>query len=92
MEFAAKIPTVTKCCCYFELRTGGIVLGWINVVWYGLVVLGSFGSLITRTPPVDDKQYLEVLPDLDSTASTIVKGKSEAEAFTVVGKVNKGQS
>lgn len=34
-----KIPTVTNFCCFFELSTGGLILGWIDVVIYGLTLL-----------------------------------------------------
>lgn len=88
MEFAAKVPTVTKCCCYFELRTGGLVLGWFNVVWYGLAVLGGLLSLITKTPTKEKETFLEKISVLNSTGSTIVVEEQKVKEFTVVGKIN----
>lgn len=92
MEFAAKVPTVTKCCCYFELRTGGLVLGWFNVVWYGLAVLGGLLSLITKTPTEEKETFLEKISVLNSTGSTIVVEEQKVKEFTVVGTVNESQN
>lgn len=34
----AKIPTVSNFLCYFDLSTGGLILGWFDAVIYGIVL------------------------------------------------------
>lgn len=43
----AKVPTVSNFFCYFELSTGGLVLGCFDAAVYGLVLLGLVINLIT---------------------------------------------
>lgn len=60
MTATAKVPTVTKCCCYFELRTGGLIMGWFDVVTYSLVLLGAIGSLFTKTLDKEKEEVAEI--------------------------------
>ena len=46
MTGSIKIPTVSNFLCYFELITGGLVLGWFDVVLFGLLLLGLIFDLI----------------------------------------------
>lgn len=32
--------TVNNCCCCFSLETGGLFMGWIGAIIYGLGVIG----------------------------------------------------
>lgn len=43
----AKIPTVSNFLCYFELRTGGLFLAWLETVVYGLVLLVLIINIFT---------------------------------------------
>lgn len=47
---APKVPSVENCCCYFELRTGALILGWLDLVGSVLAILGAFTSLVSENP------------------------------------------
>lgn len=42
-----KIPTVRNFFCYFELVTGGLILGWFDAILYGLGLLVLVLNLLT---------------------------------------------
>lgn len=44
---ALKIPTVRNFFCYFELTTGGLILGWFDAIVYGLTLLLLILNLLT---------------------------------------------
>lgn len=44
---APKVPSVNNCCCYFELRTGALILGWLDLVVSILGILGGVLSLFS---------------------------------------------
>lgn len=43
-------PTVSTCCGCIELRTGVLILGWLDVISSALGILGGIQSLITGVP------------------------------------------
>jgi hypothetical protein len=47
MSMAARLPTVSKFLCYFELTTGGYVLGGFDAVVYGVILLALLINLLT---------------------------------------------
>lgn len=44
---ALKIPTVRNFFCYFELTTGGLILGWFDATLYGSTLLLLILNLLT---------------------------------------------
>lgn len=58
MTATAKIPTVTKFCYCLELRTGGLITGWLDVVSYALVILVAIGRLVFKA--FDEEKEKEV--------------------------------
>lgn len=47
MTSALKFPTVSNFLCYFDLSTGGLILGWFDAVVYGLALLFLIVNILT---------------------------------------------
>lgn len=43
-----KFPTVSKFLCYFDLSTGGLILGGFDAVIYGLVLFALILNMIVK--------------------------------------------
>lgn len=51
-----KFPTVNNFLCYFELSTGGLVIGCFDVAIYGLVLLTLIINLLSGMSIFDSEQ------------------------------------
>lgn len=72
MTATAKFPTVTKFCGYFELKTGGLIIGWLDVTIYVLVIL----YVILKRVAKDIDEEREKVKD-----STIVGEVNESQSW-----------
>lgn len=52
----AKFPTVSKFFCYFELSTGGLVLGSFDAILYGLILAGLIINLFSGMAIIDSEK------------------------------------
>lgn len=56
MTLTVKIPTVRNFLCYFDLSTGGLILGWFDVGVYGLALLTLIINVLTGFAIVDSEK------------------------------------
>lgn len=71
----AKFPTVSKFFCYFELSTGGLVLGWFNAVVYGLVLAVLIINVLSGMSIIDSER-LNKFTVLGEKLSALIKDSS----------------
>lgn len=69
---APKIPTVSTCCGYFELRTGALILAWIDVVASVLMVLAGIFILSISSEVEGEKVVVEGKESDDEEISNFV--------------------
>ncbi|XP_070499486.1 uncharacterized protein [Chironomus tepperi] len=68
-----KIPTVERCCC-FDLETGGKILGWLGIIFGGILSVIIFLVLIMVLPMscediTADPQLHQVLPNISNNCT-----------------------
>lgn len=71
MTLTVKIPTVSKFLCFFDLATGGLVIGWAYTIVLGLVLISLFIALCFGVSVVMD--YIDETTILGSWEKIYIK-------------------
>lgn len=61
-----KLPTVNNFLCCLKLETGGLIVGWISVIFGGLSILGMIGLIALSIVAIN---YVDEVEITDPTVS-----------------------
>jgi hypothetical protein len=69
MVLALRMPTVTKFLCYFDLTTGGLIIGGFYAAIYGIVCLFLIVNMLSGMSivPADKLNQFTVLGEFKKT-------------------------